>query len=440
MKFITLLIFTASISHTLCQETIDAKAVTLVNHFKSGDFAAATAMFAEELRPQIPENALSGMWDQISMQSGKLKKTSFNCSEINDSITIAYVTCEFQNQTFDFKIAFDIKQMVMAMMPTPTHVCGVEEKTATWIAPPYDNPEKYTFSDFEVINGEYKLPGTLTMPVENEKSTVIVFVHGSGPNDRDESAFGNKTFKDLALGFAINGFATVRYDKRTFAHKIKNPDTFNIYEEVTEDVDAVIDWISTHKQLKTKNIVVLGHSLGGMMAPYIGVNNEKVAGLILMAGPSGKFEDLIAYQVELLANMDGNLDKQEKAAIKDMKRRVALVKSDFSDTTPPSDLPLSLTAAYWQSIKEIDQVSLAKNYDNPILVMNGERDYQVPMTEFERWKTELDKKETVTFVSFPKLNHLFFEGDGTPNPNEYATPSNVPEYVITEMIAWLDKL
>ncbi len=422
------------------QDDIATKSVAFVNLFKTGDFERATAMFADDLQTQIPDGALSGLWEQISIQGGKLKKATFNCSEVQDSVTIAYVTSQFKNQTFDFKIAFNNKMMVMAMMPVPPHVCGEEEVVREWIAPAYDDPTKYTTSDFEVWNGDYKLPGTLTMPVENKKNTVVVFVHGSGQNDRDESAFGNKTFKDLAIGLANDGYATVRYDKRGFANQIKNPETFTVYEEVLDDVDAVVDWISKNERLKAKKIIVLGHSLGAMLAPYTAENNEKVAGIIMMAGPANRLEDLIAYQIELLANLDGKLTKEEKAQIAEINRRAAFVKNDLAETASPSDIPMNATASYWISLNQIDQLSLAKHCEKPMLILNGERDYQVPMSEFEVWKQNLGEKENVTFVSFAKLNHFFFEGEGPASPDEYTIPAHVPEYVFAELIAWLDKL
>src|SRR5690606_32751665 len=83
---------------------------------------------------------------------------------------------------------------------------------------------------------DYELGGTLTIPENAEgKLPAVILVHGSGPNDRDETLFSYKPFRDIAWGLAEQGIAVFRYDKRTFAYgpeSVKNPKAFTVYEEV----------------------------------------------------------------------------------------------------------------------------------------------------------------------------------------------------------------
>jgi hypothetical protein len=74
-----------------------------------------------------------------------------------------------------------------------------------------------------------------------------------------------------------------------------------------------------------------------------------------------------------------------------------------------------------------------------MLVLQGERDYQVTMQDFERWKTALSGRKNVEFKSYPKLNHLFIDGDGKSIPSEYEKVGHVAAYVIEDIAGWIRK-
>jgi fermentation-respiration switch protein FrsA (DUF1100 family) len=85
-------------------------------------------------------------------------------------------------------------------------------------------------------------------------------------------------------------------------------------------------------------------------------------------------------------------------------------------------------------------VKEARKCKKPLLVMQGERDYQVTGVDLEMWKKTLDGKATVTFHSYPTLNHLFIPGEGPSRPDEYNTRGSVPEYVIDDIAGWVRTL
>jgi fermentation-respiration switch protein FrsA (DUF1100 family) len=70
-------------------------------------------------------------------------------------------------------------------------------------------------------------------------------------------------------------------------------------------------------------------------------------------------------------------------------------------------------------------------------VLQGERDYQVTMEEFNRWKSALAGRTDVTFHSYPSLNHLFVAGAGMSLPAEYYTPGHVSEDVVRDIATWI---
>ena len=110
---------------------------------------------------------------------------------------------------------------------------------------------------------------------------------------------------------------------------------------------------------------------------------------------------------------------------------------------PPDSMDLvkvSVPASYWEDLEAYDPVAVARQLEVPILILQGERDYQVTMKELELWKSGLKGKENVVFKSYPKLNHLFLEGEGKSYPAEYNNPGHIPEYVFDDIAAHIKRV
>ena len=113
------------------------------------------------------------------------------------------------------------------------------------------------------------------------------------------------------------------------------------------------------------------------------------------------------------------------------------LKNNLTVDSPTEKLPLGLPASYWLSLKTYNQKEVIKNLTIPVFVMQGERDYQVTMEDYKLWGEIMAGKTNYTAKSYEKLNHLFLEGAGKPNPTEYMTQSNVPDYVLKDIVKWV---
>jgi len=298
------------------------------------------------------------------------------------------------------------------------------------------------YSEKKVIvkTGEFEMSGIVTYPATGQKVPIVVLVHGSGPQDMDETIGPNKPFQDIAFGLAKMGIATLRYDKRTYKYA-SNPDLKRITpkEEVIDDAISAINLASSLDMVDPKRIYLLGHSLGGMMAPQIAFESKKLKGIIIMAGVTSKLEDLIAYQFEYLLSQDGTPDEEEQKMIDKAKSDAIEIKKINKASPDDERIFHNIPAVYWAYLNKYDPATVAKKLKIPMLVLQGERDYQVPMTEFEKWKSGLSGKSNASFVSFEKLNHLFMEGEGKSLPKEYENSGNIPFYVMEEMGNWIIK-
>ncbi|MDO5836003.1 MAG: alpha/beta hydrolase, partial [Methanobacterium sp.] len=305
------------------------------------------------------------------------------------------------------------------------------------------------FQEMEVTIGEGKwaVPGTLTIPTGSADNTEpypgVVLVHGSGPNDRDETIGPNKIFRDLAWGLGSKGIAVLRYDKRTLEHASKFTESLvskmTVQEEVIEDALLAVDLMRDAPEIDSKKVFLLGHSLGASLAPRIGEKDPDLAGLIIMAGNIRPLEDTILEQFTYLYSQGGTITDEQKSTLESLKVKVARVKELRPlDEVPSNELPLGISATYFRDLNSYNTEEILKNLSLPMLILQGGRDYQVsPTHDFEMWQKELKSRENVYLKLFPSLNHLFIEGEGKSTPQEYGVEGHVSEEVIEVICQWL---
>jgi alpha-beta hydrolase superfamily lysophospholipase len=264
----------------------------------------------------------------------------------------------------------------------------------------------------------------------------LVLVHGSGPNDRDESVSGTKVFKDLALGLASRGVAVLRYDKRTKIYPLRfaREANFTMTDETVVDAVRAAALLRTEAAVDPRRVFVLGHSQGGYMAPRIGKRDPKLAGLIVCAGNVRPLEDLILEQNEYLAGLQGQLTPQQRAKLEEVRRQVQEVRNFKAGQKVPALLPVP--AAYLLDLQGYNPAAEAQGLSMPLLILQGERDYQVTMRDFALWKAALGGRNNVTLRSYAKLNHLFIAGEGKSTPAEYAS-GHVDRPVVDDIAQWI---
>src|SRR4030095_10169400 len=138
-------------------------------------------------------------------------------------------------------------------------------------APPasYVDPERFHDVALTIGAPPYALPATLSLPEGEGPLPGVVRVHGSGPNDRDETVGANKIFKDLAEGLASAGIAVLRYEKRTYTYGDQLTNTITIDDEVVLDAIAATRTLAARAEIDRARVFVIGHSLGAMLAPEI---------------------------------------------------------------------------------------------------------------------------------------------------------------------------
>lgn len=292
-----------------------------------------------------------------------------------------------------------------------------------------------------VTVGPLSLPGTLTLPASKSRVPGVVLVQGSGAHDRDETIGPNKPFRDLAWGLAARGIAVLRYDKRTLVSPFSflgRP--FTVKEEVLEDAAAGIALLRSTPEVDSRRVVVLGHSLGGILAPRIAAMAPGTAGMIIMAGPPAPLTELILRQTRYLASVNGSDSAQAAAQLAAAEQLVQQIQAVTPADSSSSKLLFGAPASYWLDLRAVDPVHIADSLNLPMLILRGERDFQVTAEEASGWKRELGAKSNVTFHEYPGLNHLFLLGSGPGTPQEYSVPGHIPATVLDDIAGWVRSL
>ena len=383
----------------------------LLNALKSGNFDAAFALFDDRMKAAVPPDKLRSTWDGLVTSLGPLVNWAFEKPTDNQGYEQRLGSLHFQRG--------EAKAMIV-VSPQTGLIAGFGVRRPSVPATghaAYVDTTAFRSSDVKVGAEPYLLGGTLTIPSGHGPFPAIVLIHGSGPQDRDETIGANRVFRDLAEGLSSKGIVVLRYDKRSkiYPAAMKKP---TIDDETVLDALAAVRLLASRPEVDPKRIYVVGHSLGAQLAPEIGVRSGSVAGVVLLAPPGRPPWDVLLSQMRAIgAPPDQVADVERKAAL--------LRENKLGDETL-----LGVGGAYWRDWASRDGIAMAKKLGKPVLVVRGDRDYQVGEEDLAAWRDGLAQTKDATVSSLPGLNHLFIRGEGKSTPAEYEAPGHVDPVVI----------
>jgi hypothetical protein len=419
---------------------LEAIAQAFVDQLAQGEFEEAVQRFDDTMAQALPALKLQETWEAVVAQVGSFQELVATRTMEQQGYDVVLVTTQFQHAQLDVRVVFDDQDRIAGLFFVPAEEAS---ELPEYTPPAYVDRSAFEEQEITVGIEPWTLPGTLSLPTGEGPFPGVVLVHGSGPNDRDETIGPNKPFRDLAWGLASQGIAVLRYEKRTREYATELAGTlenFTVNDETVEDARAAVALLSQTEKVDPDKIYVLGHSLGGTMAPRIAELSPEVDGLIIMAGSTRPLEDLVLDQTTYLFNLDETLSEEEQEQLETLEEQVARVKDPaLSANTPASELPLEIPAAYWLDLRDYQPALVAEALPQPMLILQGSRDYQVTEQDFQIWQETLSERQDVTLELYPDLNHLFMTGEGPGSPQEYQEPGHVVEQVIQDIAAWIKK-
>ena len=412
----------------------ESRARAIVAALVAGDFGKIESQYDEQLARALPPGTLASSWATSASQLGPFDAIEGVQVQTVGTNQVALAKCTFQHYSLTLRMVFnDNGQLasLASLSPSPR---------GTWTPPDYGDPTTFEERSVTVTTGHFELPGVLTLPKTNGPHPAVVLVHGSGPNDMDETFGPNKVFKDLAWGLATRGIAVLRYEKRSHkygAQSADDPTELTVKEEAMDDAHSAVVLLTTMPEIDPRRIFLVGHSLGAYLAPRIASGTPQIAGIILFAANARPIEDLVVEQVRYEASLAGTVTPAIQKAIDGAEASAKEMRNpDLKKGTTVHLLNASLPASYVLDLRTYHPTDVAAALSIPILVLQGERDYQVTMTDFGLWQKALAGHPKTTLKSYPGLNHFFIMGTGPASPVEYTTPGHVDKAVVDEVATW----
>src|SRR5450759_2325943 len=315
----------------------------IVEELRVGDLGALESRFDDQMRTALSLEKLRGFWAAWLDGAGRLRSCTEPRTFLNGEFTLAFSNCAFEKQPAELRLTFHPDGRLAGMFLVPDGTARPD-----WTAPSYGTSGAFRERGVKVVSGPLSLPGTLAMPVGDGPFPGVVLVHGSGPQDRDETIGGLRPFQDLAQGLASRGIAVLRYAKRTkvYGKEMAAAGDVTVKDEVLDDALAALRLLREKPGVDRRRLFVSGHSLGALLAPRIAVLDGALAGLVLLASPSRPMSEVVRDQAQWLAG-PGASDAQRLAAPAIRKEADALADLYAGRPDPISGPILGASRSYW---------------------------------------------------------------------------------------------
>lgn len=273
------------------------------------------------------------------------------------------------------------------------------------------------------------LAGTLTFPNGAHQAPAVVLISGSGPEDRDESIFGQKPFATIADYLTRRGIIVLRYDDRGVG---ESTGTFAgaTIEDFVSDANAAVAFLQSRPEVDAHEIGLIGHSQGGVVGPLVAMRNPAIAYLVLLAAPATDMREMLLSQRRVAGILRGDRESAlaqgepllnqlyaASASAPDRASAQARVSSMLTpnvlaqlgvSSTPKDAIVGQLTGDWLRSLLRYDARATLQALTIPILALNGNLDRQVAASEnIAAIRAATAKNPKVTARILPGLNHLF---------------------------------
>ncbi|MCU1640138.1 MAG: hypothetical protein JWN03_413 [Nocardia sp.] len=408
-------------------------AAAVVDMAGQGRFAEVEKLFAPKLRAVVSAASLRVAWVTEVERIGSISAVGEPSSEpIDAGLVRVSVPVTGERGRLTVVMSVDEAGSLHGLRLAPP-------VGPAWEPPSYAARKRFTEFEVTVGEGSLAVSGTVSIPRGHGVHPGVVLLSGGGPFDRDETSGQNKPLKDIAWGLAGRGIAVARFDLVTRTHPglVADMPEFTMTDEYVPHAVAAIQLLQQHPGVAAARVFVLGHSMGGKVAPRVAAAEPSVAGLVLLAADASPMQRSAIRVARYLAALNpGATNESAVAMIIEQAQRVD--SPGLSASTPAAELPFGLPGAYWLDLRGYDPVATAAALDKPMLILQGGRDYQVTVEDdLALWQAGLGERPDVTIRVYDADNHLFFPGTGPSNPAEYEPAQHIDPAVIADIADWL---
>ncbi|WP_460220349.1 alpha/beta hydrolase family protein [Psychroserpens sp. MEBiC05023] len=366
-----------------------------------------------------------------------IPKQGLNEGKAESTILIdTILTITFPNFNLEYKGSLNDKNVIIGNLFKNGRPTALNLKRGEIILNRPQNPKPpFNYYSEDIMfntSDNFKIRGTLTLPKKEGKFPVVVIISGSGPQNRDGEMFGHKPYYVIADHLTKNGIGVLRFDERGVGKSQGNFNTVTI-KELSADVKSAINYLKERKEINTSKIGLIGHSIGGIIAPKIASEINDINFIVLMAAPGVNGDKLMLSQKAAMERIIG-LNEMQIAQGQDLVKGAydIIINTDLDGKTLKDSLNSHYINKYGKLIPETQREKLVEQFMGnemisfikskpstylekvkcPVLAINGDKDLQVPSKEnlnAIKAATEKNGNKNVNILELKNLNHLFQE-------------------------------
>lgn len=413
---------------------------------------------------RTPDGKLKGSLDSLDQGA-----TDIPMDIVSFQAGVLHLEMKSLKASYDAKLSTDGTQLVGEFTQgakIPLEMKRIAKAEDAALKRPQTPKKPYPYDEVEVSyankQDNIKLAATLTVPRGNGPFPAVVLITGSGSQDRNETLLGHQPFLVLADYLTRRGLAVLRADDRGVGGTSRGSAN-DTSENFVGDALAGVEFLKARKEINPRQIGLIGHSEGGMIAPMAAVKSNDVAFIVLMAGPGIPGDKLLVMQNGLISAAE--CENEVKASMAQVVTLFAIAKEEKDPAVAKQKMQAESAKIAEAARKRLDaQLGSLENqitgilspwfryflaYDPrptlikvrvPVLAINGERDTQVPPKEdlaaIEQALKDGGNRD-YEIVSLPGLNHLF-QKSNTGAPSEYgAIEETIAPMALQTMGDWI---
>ena len=324
---------------------------------------------------------------QLKSQLGNITQTTF----VSYNAPVAVYKTTFQNAALMLSMALDKTNQIVGLLFRPIEAATPAASTSVDPA--------LTESPIVLKTLSGSIHGTLTMPKNSSgKLPVVLIIAGSGPTDRNGNSpkldLETNTYKELAEGLGKNGIASVRYDKRMIGESVtQNKEADLRFDDYVDDAVGLIQMLDQDERFS--KVIVIGHSEGSLVG-MLACRDQPVKGFISLAGAGQQADKIMTEQMK---SKPQYMQDEFKTLLDSLK------KGKTIDNIDPRMYSIARPSIqrYLMSWFRNDPAKVIKSLKIPILIIQGNTDLQVAVTDAERLKKA---KYDATLIVIPNMNHV----------------------------------
>ena len=301
------------------------------------------------------------------------------------------------------------------------------ELKAKVVARPFETDYNATVIYDEAPYKGGQLRVIINKPFKETKMPAMLFIPGYTCSSIDDLP-NNHPYKRIVDAYVDAGYVTLRIEKSGLGDSKNTPpcESCDLLDEI-ENFEVGLKKLKSLQYVDTNQIIIVGHSMGGIIAPAISAKN-KVAGVVVY-GTTAK--SWFEYQIEMyrvqnaLAGMNPIEVEQSVIEQYDLNYRYFVKKEKLEDIAKDANADsvlrtsweydgkgkiYSRNAEYWRQIQDYPHLENWKNTTAKVLVQFGESDFQAfSKNDHQQIVNTVNyfHPGNATLMTYPSTDHYF---------------------------------